>query len=161
LGIDHTGLSPRVQQKAVHAGVNSASYQQASRDLAELAGLDVAPKPVERLVGRIGRERIDQRDAAVARHQRLPLMAKDVVAHPQRCSPSVAMASVDGGRIQIRADSSPTTEPQQNSHWRESKVSVLETYRSDVRPVDPDELVADFEEELTALLDMDPEQITS
>ena len=32
-------------------------------------------------------------------------MAKDVVANPKRSSPSVAMVSVDGGRLQIRSDS--------------------------------------------------------
>lgn len=121
--------------KIVHAGVNSVSYQQASRDLAELSDLDVAPKPVERLVKKIGRERIDQRDAAVAAHQRLPLMAKDVVANPTRSCPSVAMASVDGGRLQIRSEPS---QPQPDSHWRESKVAVLETYQSEVHEADPD-----------------------
>ncbi len=65
LGLDHSGFSPRVQQKIVHAGVNGVSYQQASRDLAELSDLKVAPKPVERLVRRIGQERIDQRDELV------------------------------------------------------------------------------------------------
>ena len=135
MGLDHCGFSPRVQQKIVHAGVNSPSYQQASRDLAELSDLKVGPKPVERLVRRIGRERIDQRDAAVAAHQRLPLMAKDVVADPKRSTPSVAMASVDGGRMQIRSDPS---EPNPESHWRESKVAVLETYQSEVHQADPD-----------------------
>jgi hypothetical protein len=135
LGIDHSGFSPRVQQKIVHAGVNSSSYQQASRDLAELSDLDIAPKPVERLVRKIGQERIDQRDAAVAAHQRLALMAKDVVADPKRSTPSVAMVSVDGGRMQIRSQPS---EPNQESHWRESKVAVLETYQSAVDQADPD-----------------------
>ena len=82
----------------------------------------------------IGQERIDQRDAAVAVHEQLPLMAKDVVANPTRSSPSVAMVSVDGGRLQIR---SVPSEPKQDSHWRESKVSVLETYHSDVHEADP------------------------
>jgi hypothetical protein len=138
LGIDHAGFSPRVQQKIVHAGVNSVSYQQASRDLTELSDLNIAPKPVERLVKKIGQERIDRRDAAVELHQRLPLMAKDVVANPMRSSPLVAMVSVDGGRLQIRSDPSGNAESKPTSHWRESKVSVLETYRSDVRQVDPD-----------------------
>jgi hypothetical protein len=124
-----------VQQKVVHAGVNGVSYQQASRDLAELSDLDVAPKPIERLVKRIGRERTDQRDAAVAAHQRLPLMAKDTVANSGRPCPSVAMASVDGGRLQMRSDPS---EPPRTSHWRESKVAALETYQSDEHPLDPD-----------------------
>ena len=124
-----------MQQKIVHAGVNGVSYQQASRDLAELSDLNVKPKPVERLVRKIGQERIDQRDAAVATHQRLPLMNKDVVADPKRPAPSVAMASVDGGRMQIRSEPS---KPNPESHWRESKVAVLETYQSAVHPADPD-----------------------
>jgi hypothetical protein len=135
LGVDHSGFSPRVQQKIVHAGVNGLSFQQASRDLAELADLTVKPKPVERLVRKIGRERIEQRDAAVAAHGRLPLMAKDAIADPTRPCPQVAMASVDGGRLQIRSASSG---PPPDSHWRESKVAALETYRSEVHPTDPD-----------------------
>ena len=39
LGLDHSGFSPRVQQKVVYAGVNSVSFRQASRDLAELSDL--------------------------------------------------------------------------------------------------------------------------
>lgn len=124
-----------MKQKIVHAGVNSLSYQQASRDLAELSDLKVRPKPVERLVRKIGQERIDQRDQAVATHARLPLMAKDVVADPKRPAPSVAMVSVDGGRMQIRSEPS---EPKPDSHWRESKVAVLETYQSAVHQADPD-----------------------
>jgi hypothetical protein len=135
LGVDRSGLSPRVQQKIVHAGVNSTSYLQASRDLAALSDLDVEPKPVERLVQAIGRERVDRRDAAVKSHQRLPLMAKDAVAHPERPCPRVAMVSIDGGRIQIRAEPS---QPKQDSHWKESKVAALETYQSAVHPADPD-----------------------
>ena len=135
MGVDRSSLSPRVQQKVVHAGVNSVSYEQASRDLAELADLNVKPKPVERLVKRIGRERNDQRDAAVAVHRRLPLMDKDVVADPKRSCPQVAMVSVDGGRLQIRSEPS---EANQDSHWRESKVAVLETYQSEVHEADPD-----------------------
>jgi hypothetical protein len=135
LGVDHCGFSPRVQQKIIHAGVHSVSYQQASRDLAELADMRVAPKPVERMVRKIGRERIDQRDEAVAAHQRLPLMAKDSVANPKRSCPQVAMVSIDGGRLQVRSDPS---KPKQDGHWRESKVSVLETYQSAVHEADPD-----------------------
>jgi hypothetical protein len=130
-----------VQQKVVHAGVNSVSYQQASRDLAELSDLAIAPKPVERLVKRIGRERIDGRDAAVAAFERLPLMAKDAVAAPGRPCPPVAMVSIDGGRLQVRsspAEAEAEAEAKRSGHWRESKVSVLETYQSEVHPADPD-----------------------
>ena len=125
-----------MQQKIVPAGVNSVSYQQASRDRAELSDLKVAPKPVERMARKIGQERTDQRDAAVKVHQRLPLMTKDGVANPERPCPKVAMVSVDGGRLQIRSE--PSKPKPQETHWRESKVAVLETYHSDVHQADPD-----------------------
>jgi hypothetical protein len=148
-----------VQQKIVHAGVNSPSYQQASCDLAALGDLTVAPKPIERLVKRIGHERIDQRDAAVAAHARLPLMEKDAIAAPKRPCPAVAMVSVDGGRLQVRTTPSEASEPPSEAseppseaseppseaseppregHWRESKVAVLETYLNTVRDANTD-----------------------
>jgi hypothetical protein len=135
LGLDHSGFSPRLLQKIVHAGVNSVSYQQAARDLVELSDVWIAPKPVERMVRKIGGERRDQRDAAVKLHKRLPLMAKDAIANSKRSCPKVAMVSIDGGRLQIR---SALSEPKQDSHWKESKVAVLETYQSDVHQADPD-----------------------
>jgi hypothetical protein len=140
LGIDGTGYSPRVQQKMAYAGVKNVSYKEAADELVELAELEIGPKPIERLVKRIGQERIDQRDAAVATHQQLPLMEKDAVADSQRPCPAVAMVSMDGGRLQVRStpqsDSEP--KPQPTSHWRESKTAVLETYQSEVHPADPD-----------------------
>ena len=138
MGLDRTGFSPRVQQKVVHAGVNSPSYQQASRDLAALGDLTVAPKPIERLVNRIGRERIDRRDAAVAAHAGMPLMEKDAVADAGRPSPAVAMVSVDGGRLQMRTPPSGASGSPPEGHWRESKVAVLETYLNAARDADPD-----------------------
>lgn len=138
MGLDRTGFSPRVQQKIVHAGVTSTSYQEASKQLAALADLAVPPKPVERLVQRIGQERIDQRDEAVAEHRRLPLMDKDAVADPERPSPAVAMVSIDGGRIQMRAAPAAESELEPSSHWRESKVAILETYHGELHADDPD-----------------------
>jgi hypothetical protein len=125
-----------VQQRVVHAGVHGASYQQASGDLAELSGPDVSPKQVERLTRRIGQERAAQRDAAVAAYEERPLMQKDAAADPSRPSPQVAMVSLDGGRLQIRGPG--TTPGERSSHWRESKVAVLETYLGAESPEDPD-----------------------
>lgn len=144
MGIDRTGYSPRVQRKMVYAGVENVSFQQAADELAEVADLEIGPKPIERLVKRIGRERIDRRDAAVATHQQLPLMEKDAVADPHRPCPAVAMVSMDGGRLQIRSgsesesESEPESRAKPTSHWRESKTAVLETYQSEVHQADPD-----------------------
>jgi hypothetical protein len=127
-----------VQQKIVHAGVNASSYEQASRDLAVLSDLAVAPKPIERLIHRIGQERIDQRNAAVAAHRRRPLMEQDTIADARRPCPAVAMVSMDGGRLQVRAPAPEVSPPARSGHWRESKVAVLETYLGAVFDTDPD-----------------------
>jgi len=114
------------------------SYEDAARQLTALADLTVDPKPVERLTKRIGQERLDQRNAAVATHQQLSLMDKDAVADPERPCPAVAMVSVDGGRIQMRREPGAKPQADRASHWRESKVGTLETYHHQVYADDPD-----------------------
>jgi len=44
-------------------------------DLAELSDISVAPKPVERMARKIGKERTDQRDATVDARKRLPRLS--------------------------------------------------------------------------------------
>jgi hypothetical protein len=125
-----------VQQKIVYAGAQSASFAQGARDLEQLADLQVNPKQVERLTERIGRERVEQRDWAVEHFRVLPLVERESVADPKRVVPKVVMVSVDGGRLQIRErDEVPGTV---DSHWRESKVAVLETLASQEHSTDPD-----------------------
>jgi hypothetical protein len=101
-----------------------------------LYDLIVPPKQVERLTKRIGQERIEQRDAAVAAFAARSLMDNNAVADPERPCPSVAMMSIDRGRLQVR--SSPSDSAPHSSHWRESKVAVLETYYRGVFECDPD-----------------------
>ena len=55
------------------------------------------------------------------------------------------MVSIDGGRLQVRSSPSPSeseseseSESKRSGHWRESKVSVLETYQSEAHPADAD-----------------------
>src|SRR5436305_535989 len=109
LGLDQTGLSPTAQRKVVSAGANSASFPQAATDLEQLAGLALDPKQVERHTHRIGQERREQRDAAVAAFARLPLVAKEAAADPDRPCPAVAAVAIDGGRLQIRSPAPAAT----------------------------------------------------
>ena len=122
-----------MKQKVVHAGVHSSSYQQAARDLNELSDRAIGPKPVERQTKRMGQERLAQHDAAVAAFQERPLMEKDTVAEPGRPCPPAAMASVYGGRLQVRstATEASASPSEWSSHGRESKVAVLETSQSE------------------------------
>jgi hypothetical protein len=136
LGLDRCGLSPVVLRKVVYAGANSASFAHASSDLENLSDLHIDVKQVERHTERIGRERVEQRDAAVASFQARPLVEKDVAADPGKPSPPVAAVSIDGGRIQIRHEAGAAA--LNTSHWRESKAATLVTYASAVNDVDPD-----------------------
>jgi hypothetical protein len=73
-------------------------------DLLNLARLKIPEKQMERVTERIGRERVDQRDAQVQAFRGLPVMEKFAapVAHP----PDLAVVSMDGGRLQIRGEPS-------------------------------------------------------
>jgi hypothetical protein len=125
-----------VQQKIVYAGIHATSFAQAAQALEQLADLQVGAKQVERLTEQIGQERLEQRAAAIENFRRRPMVQREDVAAPERVVPQVVMVSVDGGRLQIRErDEPPGTV---DSHWRESKVGVLETLASEVHATDPD-----------------------
>ena len=86
--------------KVVYAGSNNTSYLQAEADLEQLAELDVSDKQVRRLCQRLGDQRVDERDSAVAAYQALPLVERKSVPAGV-VPPAVATISVDGGRVQI------------------------------------------------------------
>ena len=116
--------------------------------------LAVDAKQVERVTERIGHERCAERDAAVEQYQSLPLVKRkdkpaDVTA------PELAVVMVDGGRVQIRneedkdakektaaaaeAENSalPPDEQHRGTHWREDKIGVLMTMKSEESTSDP------------------------
>jgi hypothetical protein len=149
-----------VQQKVIHAGVNSTSFEQAHVDLRVLAELDVPVKQVQRLTRRIGAERVAERDAAVAAYEALPLAEKHL-SPPAVAAPPVAVIMVDGGRLQIRdaAAEAPESVPaaalapavgtelpapapsaaacERGQHWREDRVGLLLGMDSAVQNNDP------------------------
>src|SRR5205807_1630330 len=81
-------------------GIACRSFAGASVALEHLADLQVNAKQVERLTEAIGAERVDQRDAATAAFQALPLVEK-FVAPPDVTAPELAVVMADGGRLQI------------------------------------------------------------
>jgi hypothetical protein len=100
LGLDRSHYSNAVLAKIAYAGSNNTSFQQAHADLDHLAELNVSAKQVRRLCKRIGDERVDERDAAVATYQALPLVERKS-APAGVTAPGLAVVSVDGGRVQI------------------------------------------------------------
>jgi hypothetical protein len=126
--------------------VTNTSYEQASRDLLELAELMVSAKQVERVTDRIGVERCGERDAEVKAYQALPLVERKGMPAGV-APPEVATVGADGGRLQIweRCDtpadpSAEMVDPEEGttgSHWREDKVGVVLQMKSQVSTTDP------------------------
>ena len=147
MGIDQGNYSPHVLKKIVFAGTQHPSFAQGSVALAALAGLKVATKQVERVTEKIGRERVEQRDRAVADFQKTPLMTRceSPIPHP----PDLAVVMMDGGRLQIFDRRDPTSDPgvdvdddedeprERKGHWREDKIGVLMTMTGTVSTDDP------------------------
>lgn len=135
-------------EKIVYAGANGRSFRDGSQTLRALAELEVAEKQVERLTEAIGRERIAQRERAVAAYLARPLMEK--LRSPRAEPPELAVVQMDGGRLQIRdrgsqgaeggtsepADEAEESEPRRG-HWREDKIGLLLSMTSPVAAEDP------------------------
>jgi hypothetical protein len=129
LQLSTEGFSPAVLRKAVRQASKAPSFQDASADLRDLAGVAVSPAHLQRLAHRIGSEWAALRDADVAAFKAKRLRVAS------RARPQAAAVMLDGGRLQTRAaDAGPgVTDPQ----WREVKVACLESLRSEVHTQDP------------------------
>lgn len=127
--------SPTALKKVVYAGTQATSFPQGSRDLKELAELDVSPERVRRATERIGKERVAERDAQAAAYEALSIPAQRTVSADQP-TPAVACVQMDGGRLQLF----DRAEPQRNeddTFWREMKVGCLWSMTSEVSTEDP------------------------
>lgn len=127
--------SPTALKKVVYAGTQATSFPQGSRDLHELAELDVSPERVRRATERIGKERVTERDAQAAAYEALPIPARRKAPADQP-TPAVACVQMDGGRLQFF----DRAEPQRNeddTFWREMKVGCLWSMTSTVSLEDP------------------------
>jgi len=127
--------SPTALKKVVYSGTQAPSFAHGSRDLKELAELDVSPERVRRATERIGAERVAERDTQAAAYEALPIPARRTVPADQP-TPVVACVQMDGGRLQFF----DRTEPQRNeddTFWREMKVGCLWSMTSQVSAEDP------------------------
>jgi hypothetical protein len=156
-----------LQRKLVYAGTNEPSFAIASQHVAELMDLNVGAKQIERVTERIGAERCLERDAEVERYMSLPLMerkdkpagvtAPDVVMigtdggryqirmDADKPARQAADKSASGASVATQADAAPPSESAnlppdekyRGTHWREDKIGLLLTMKSEVGEVDP------------------------
>jgi len=119
----------------VYAGVQAASFEQAARDLTQLAELEISDQRVRRATIRIGNERVQQRDEQTADHEALPLPEQRT--SPAERTPQVACLEMDGGRMQIMERGAEEDTSASDGFWRETKVGCLTAMTSEVHEQDP------------------------
>jgi hypothetical protein len=136
LGLDVSyDYSPGAWRKIVYAATQSASFSQASRDLAALAELTVSPERTRRATERIGVERVAQRDAQTAAYEALPFPVRRE-ARADQPAPQVACVQMDGGRFQLFDRQQPERN-EDDTFWRETKVGCLWSMTSEASVEDP------------------------
>lgn len=119
----------------VYAGANSQSFEQASRDLKELAELEIKSERVRRATRRHGEARCE-----LARRLTEAFLAKPI---PQQLhqgpadmeAPPIAVVMSDGGRYQ-RMDRNGDAVAT-DSFWKESRIAVLLSMQGESHQVDP------------------------
>jgi hypothetical protein len=119
----------------VYAGTQAASFEQAARDLAQLAELDISDQRVRRATIRIGNERVQERDEQTAAFAALPLPQQRV--SPALQTPQAVCVEMDGGRMQIRERGADAEGTASEGFWREMKVGCLTTLTREVHAQDP------------------------
>jgi hypothetical protein len=167
LGIDTGHYSTALLDLIIYAGANKASFREASQDLLKMSSQTVLEKQVERLTKRIGLERLDERQKAVERFAKLPLMTRcDQTPEgvPAPADEYVAVVMADAGMLQLRdapakanevedplaalpggtaekdeieEDDYDQDKPPSGRHWREDKVGLVLTMKSEVSETDP------------------------
>lgn len=118
-----------------YAGSQSASFVQATKDLAALAELSVSRERVQRWTKRVGEERVAEMKAQAESYRQLALPARR--QSPTDQVPQVACVTMDGGRIQIRARHEASQEEDGKGHWRETLVGCCLSMTSVVETEDP------------------------
>jgi len=107
----------------VWAGANLGSYAEASAALESLCGVAISPRRIRRAVERIGQQRLQEREQAVAQYEAMPIPERQVGSQAVE-PPQLGVISIDGGRYQ-RRDHFGQGHSESRSHWRETKVGCL------------------------------------
>ena len=121
-------LSPALVQKVVRHGGKDA-FAEASEDLKEDVGIDVAAKQVERITERIGSE------WAAARDDGVELFKQDKLPRLYSEKPAVVAVMPDGGRLLTRAaEQGPGVHAPE---WKEPKYGCCLTLTTQPSKTDP------------------------
>ena len=124
----------------VYSGNASASFGEASNDLAMLADLAISDERVRRACLRVGNDRIEQHQCLQEAYQTksLPEQAHGKPADVK--APEIACVMSDGGRYQLLDRSLPARSHRsahKGEHWKESRIGLLARMSGERHEVDP------------------------
>ena len=128
-------FTPAMLKKVAYAGVQSASFMQATGTLEALAEVKVSRERVQRWTKRIGNQRVTQIKKQAEAYQELSL--PDRGRSPVDQVPQVACVQRDGGRIQIRDWQEDPNSWESKGYWRESLVGCCLSMTSEEQSADP------------------------
>jgi len=120
LKIDGRSYSPKVLEKILFCAATQPAYHLASKALDKVGDISVTGRHVGNLAEGVGAELAAERDARTEAffNQNLPR-----VATAPKTPIALAMVSIDGGRIQTRAEGG--CNGVQDPHWRETKNALF------------------------------------
>lgn len=117
LGFDAREFTPQAILRIVVAGSEIRSSQRAEIILRDIADLIVSDNTILRIVGDVGRELAERRDAA-------PASAHALATRPENV-PDLAIVECDGGRIRTRKMDCGPGVTLEETGWRENKNACL------------------------------------
>jgi hypothetical protein len=129
LSIGVETFSPGVKTKAVIVATETKSYKRAEIVLDKVGEITMSSRHIGRIAKDVGQQILDKQ------RERVELLARKKLPVEVENVPSLAVVSMDGGRIRTRQENcgSGTHEPR----WRESKNALFLRMHSDIQENDP------------------------
>ena len=134
LGFDARELTPGLLARIVFAAAETRSFDRAKLVLEKVGGAVVSTNTIQRVVGDVGGELAERRDAD-------PKTAEALAQRPE-APPTLAVVECDGGRIRTREPDHGPGVHLSGEGWRETKNACLirathQTFDADPQPEPP------------------------
>lgn len=129
LGLDARELTPGLASKVVITAAETRSFVRAAIVMDDVAGMLVSPNTIQRVVGDVGRELAERRDAD-------PRTDETLAQRPE-AAPDLAVVECDGGRLRTRDPDGGPGVHFTGDGWREDKNACLIRAQRTVFAEDP------------------------
>jgi len=129
LGLDARELTPTLVLKIVVTAAETRSFVRGEKVMSDVAGVPVSAKTIQRVVGDVGHELADRRDAD-------PRTDEALGQRPE-VAPDLAVVECDGGRLRTREPGCGPGVHFAGEGWREDKNACLIRARRRVFDEDP------------------------